>query len=155
MNGRGLANHARGFCIAFRMLSQTHGARVAVLPWALKSPTARNRYHFLAAFSADVSRARFTMPNLRDTGRRSDSLTRLTRGLAMKLMVVMSSSVFAGIARANRRSMSSDCRATGGRRMWMKDTKGEVVYATKTRGMMAESVAVAGVSIRKGLNGIG
>lgn len=126
------------------MLSHTHDARVTVLElgWALKLPTARNMYHLLAAFSALVSLAKLTIPSLLFTRYRSSSLTLLARGLAMKLMEVTSSSVVGGSVRTNRRSMSSDCRANGGMRMWMKETKGDVVYATKTSGTMAERVAV-------------
>lgn len=126
------------------MLSHTHGARLTVLELgcALKSATARNMYHFLVAFSAAVSLARLTMPSLRLTGRRSESFTLLARGLAMKLIDVTSSSVSGGSFRTKRRSMSSDCRAKGGMRMWTKETKGEVVYATKSSGITAESVAV-------------
>jgi hypothetical protein len=126
----------------FQMESHTHGAFAVPLDfWTLKLPTAGNMYHFLVALSAAVSLARFTMPNRLLTDVRSDILTVLRRGLAMKLIVVTSSSVCGGRVRIYRRSISSDCRAKGGRRMWMKVTNGEVVYATNTNGTMAERAA--------------
>lgn len=83
------------------------------------------------------------MPSFLLAGFRSETGTLLRRGLAMKLIVVTSSVVVLGdMVWTNLRRASSDCLANGGRRMWIKETNGEVVYATKTRGTRAEAVAV-------------
>jgi hypothetical protein len=129
--------------IRFQITSHNHGARAVPLAlWILNLPTAGNRYHALFAFSAAVSLAMLTMPNRPVAGNRSDTFTAVARGVAMKLIVVISSSAWGGSVRIYRRSKSSDCRANGGRRMWMKATKGEVVYATKTNGIKAKRAAI-------------
>jgi hypothetical protein len=66
----------------------------------------------------------------------------------MKLIVPTTSGVSAEIpARAQRSRAARDCRAKGGRRMWMLVTKGEVVRATVRRGIRPQRKTFGGWSV--------
>ncbi|KAJ3566955.1 hypothetical protein NPX13_g6945 [Xylaria arbuscula] len=99
-------------------------------------------YHFLLAFSAVVSRTMFTRPNRSLTGLSSDNLTRLVRGLAMKLIVLISNrKSFLLWSRTYFMVASTVCTAKGGTRILTKVTKGEVIYATNATGATAQKAA--------------
>jgi hypothetical protein len=70
-------------------------------------------------------------------------LTRVTRGLPMKFMVVMSSEASFGRLLVYRISISREYRAYAGSRRWMYVTKGPVIYATEAIGIIPERRTLA------------